>query len=109
MLSLQECRKILGPTCSLNDLELENYRDSLYALADISLNAYPKLQSSREITLPIQPKSVTFESMLNLLSKAEQEETIERAAIMEFEGGLTRQIAQKASLSPFFPTHDKRN
>jgi hypothetical protein len=40
MISLDECRKLLGPTCELSDEELERLRDDLYALADIVVTAF---------------------------------------------------------------------
>lgn len=39
MLTLERCRKILGPECLLSDEELEALRNQLYALADIVLVA----------------------------------------------------------------------
>jgi hypothetical protein len=35
MLSIEHCRRILGPGCQLSDDELERLREQLYALADI--------------------------------------------------------------------------
>lgn len=40
MLSLKQCRKILGKSCKLSDRELEELRDSMYGLADIVIEAY---------------------------------------------------------------------
>ena len=37
MLSVQQCRKILGVNCSLTDSEVEELRHQLYGLADIAL------------------------------------------------------------------------
>lgn len=108
MLSLQECRKYLGPTCTLSDSDLELFRDSLYALADIAMKTHPKLRSPTTTTLSFSPKVVTFEAMLNHLSEAECEEAKERVSIMEFEDGLPREEAEKIILSKYFKPH-KRN
>lgn len=108
MLSLQACRKILGPSCTLSDSDLEQYRDSLYALSDVAFKTYPKLRSPKAIALPFSPKVVTFETMLNHLSDAEREEAKERVSIMEAEGGLPREEAEKFILSKYFKP-DKRN
>ena len=41
MLSLEQCRQILGPAgCQMTDAELENLRDQFYALADIAISAF---------------------------------------------------------------------
>jgi hypothetical protein len=47
--------------------------------------------------------------MLNLLSKAEQEEAKERVSIMELEGGLTREEAEKLMLSKHSKHLNQRN
>jgi len=36
MLSVAQCRKILGPGCNLSDLDLELLRDQLCGIADVS-------------------------------------------------------------------------
>ena len=40
MLTLDECRKVLGPECKLSDSELEVVRGQLYGLADIAIAAF---------------------------------------------------------------------
>jgi len=40
MLSLKQCRKILGRKSKLTDQELEKLRDSMYGLADIAIQAF---------------------------------------------------------------------
>jgi len=37
MLTLDECRKVLGAGCKLSDTELAAVRDQLYGLADIAV------------------------------------------------------------------------
>jgi hypothetical protein len=108
MLTLKKCRDILGPSCSLSDSELEQYRDCLYALADIASKTYPKSRSTRATALPSPPKVVTFETMLNLLSEAEREEAKERVSIMEVEGEISREEAEKMILSKYLKPN-KRN
>ncbi len=108
MLSLQACRKILGPSCALSDSDLEQYRDSLYALADIALKTSPKIRQPRANALPFSPKVITFETMLNFLSEAEREEAMERVSIIEIEGGHSRKEAEKIILSKHFKPN-KRN
>lgn len=40
MISLDECRKVLGPECKLSDSELEVMRGQLYGLADIAIEVF---------------------------------------------------------------------
>jgi hypothetical protein len=107
MLSQKECRKIMGPTCTLSDSELNLLLEAHYAFAHIALETYPKLRSEK--VLPNQQQKVTFESMLKLLSEAEQEEAIERVGIMEFQGGLSCKEAEKEVMNEHFKRHNKRN
>ena len=41
MLSVQQCRKILGNGSSLTDSEVETLRDQLYCLAEVVVTALP--------------------------------------------------------------------
>jgi hypothetical protein len=40
MLSLEQCRRILGTDCQMPDAALKRLRDDLYALADITVVAF---------------------------------------------------------------------
>jgi hypothetical protein len=40
MLSVQECRAILGKECQLSDSEIEQLIEQLYGLADVSLASF---------------------------------------------------------------------
>jgi hypothetical protein len=40
MISVEQCRRILGEGCRASDNELERLREQLYALADIATSAY---------------------------------------------------------------------
>lgn len=40
MLTLEQCRRILGPECKLGDADLEELRGQLYGLADIAIEAF---------------------------------------------------------------------
>lgn len=76
MLLLQRCREILGPECLLSDTELQLLRDQLYGLADVIVTSFLKQKSHPE-----------------------REKWEERAAIMEFDGGLTRTEAESMALN----------
>ena len=40
MLTIEQCRQVLGSDCHLSDSELEALRDQLYALADITITVF---------------------------------------------------------------------
>ena len=40
MLSFQQCRQILGNSCSITDEELKVLRDQLYGLANVAVTAF---------------------------------------------------------------------
>ena len=40
MLTVEQCRKLLGKNCTLSDPELEALRDSLYKLADVAVETF---------------------------------------------------------------------
>ncbi len=101
MLSLQQCRKILDSSHSLSDSELEQYRNSLYGLADIVFNSWNKKYPNTKKNLPFQKPSVTFEEALNTLSDSEKSEAIERACIIEFDSGVSRKEAEEQALARY--------
>ena len=57
MISLDECRKILGDTCrGLSDAELDHLRQQLYGLADIAVTCY-LTKRNKTATLPAKEPS----------------------------------------------------
>jgi hypothetical protein len=66
-LSLDRCRSVLPPstTDQVDDLQVTSLRDHLYILADVVTELY-----------------------VQFASRGELEELLERAAIVEFDGGL---------------------
>jgi len=109
MLSLKECRKILGPSCSLTDSDIEQLREGLHALADIALEVYPKLQTPNT-TPPLTTKqTITFEDMFKLLSETEKDEVIERVSIIEFDGKFTRKEAEEITMSKYLKNYSHGN
>ena len=70
-LSISICRDLIGPGCSLTDEEVATLRDQLYSVA---------------------------EAITSLMPTPEELESVEeRAAIMEFEGGLNAKTAKFAA------------
>ena len=38
MLSIEECRRLLGESCPMSDKELTQVRDQLYLIADLAID-----------------------------------------------------------------------
>ncbi len=90
MLSLQRCREVLGPNCSLTDAQVERLRDELAAFADISLDEGRHRRQG--------DGKNAFEAALKLVPREQHYEIAERAAIMEVDGGVQRVEAEDAAL-----------
>ena len=110
VLSLQKCRELLSSNSVLSDSSLELLRDQLYAFADIATtelieqrrNGRYENSLGRRLQLVAVPQAlaitdeaVDFEEFLNPLSLDEREESEERAAVMEYDGGLPRKQAER--------------
>ena len=80
MLSLQKCRELLGPSAHLSDSELSALVNSLYVLAETAVRLHAC--AGRE------PGG-------RPLSADDQAEVDERAAIMEFDGQMSRADADR--------------
>jgi len=90
MLSLDNCRDLLG--CDgeeLNDADLQSVRDQLYSVARLTLEKSP-ISSVEEST---------FKDALAFFPQLERESIEERAALIEFEGKLRREVAEKNVVS----------
>jgi hypothetical protein len=117
MLSLQRCREILGQDCSLNDEELETLRNQLYGLADVvttvldthlrqngSLNSLvvkPRSKNTSKGSRHPSQEKRRFETELALLPEDVRTVILERTSIMEFDGGLARDVAEMAALAEY--------
>lgn len=84
MLSLERCRKVLGSSNKLSDEDLAMLRDQFYCLASLTLEERDR-----------QKKSLLC---LNdgLIDRDALEE---RAAIIEFEGNLSREEAESNAIA----------
>jgi hypothetical protein len=51
MLSVQQCRQILGNSYSITDEELKALRDQLYGLANVSITAFSDQLQSNKMSL----------------------------------------------------------
>ena len=88
-INLDACRRLLGPSGThLSDAELLNVRDELYAVAEYAIDSF----HSRDVA-PAERTAFEF------LTPDERDTVGERAAVLEFEGGLARSIATRAAIA----------
>jgi hypothetical protein len=90
MISLERCRKILGPKVSVSDENLAALREQLYSFAELALDIRDRKQSS------VLPYTSAFEQVA-----AEQHDPDvlrERAAIIEFDGNVSRDEAERKAI-----------
>lgn len=109
MISLDKCREILGPECTLSDTDLELFRQHLYTLAEIAFEAYPQLKSPKPSISRSKQKVVNFESMLRLLTETEREAALDWIAITVFDEELSREEAENKILADYLRQNDKGN
>jgi len=81
----------------LDDQELTVLREQSYAFAHFALGLYPPAAAAPS-TDPATGDAADFAAALTLIPQEHRDEVIERAAIMEYCGGLSRAIAEKAAV-----------
>lgn len=87
MLSLQNCRLLLkGDSEEVEDTDLTVIRDQFYELARLTLEQFVNRRAS-------------FNSVLESFEETEKEAIEERAAVLEFEGNLERETAERIAIS----------
>lgn len=89
MLSLQTCRELLGHDSNITDGQIEQLRSQMYALASVGISAHRRMTAG-----PAGP----FKSALSALAPSALAEAEERAAIADFDGGLSRDQAERLAL-----------
>jgi hypothetical protein len=89
VVSIAECRRVLGDGRPLSDSEVEHLRDQLYELARtiVDLSRVPLNEPERVIAQ---------------LPDDQRADVEERAAIVEFDGGLTRRLAERRAFTASF-------
>jgi hypothetical protein len=89
MLSVAQCRTLLpGAGDGLTDLEVERLRDGFAVVAGLALDGARRAGVSRP-----------GEEALDMVPSEQREDIQERAAIMEFDGGLPRDRAEWAAFA----------
>lgn len=89
MVPIAKCRWILGGECPLSDCEIERLRDQLYQLARTAVDL-----SQMPLSEP--------ERLIAQLPDDERADVEERAAIVEFDGGVGRRLAERRALTASF-------
>lgn len=88
MVSLQRCRELLtGDARAISDDKLEALRAQFYAVAQVGVRAAIRERQ--------------FAQAIAVLSEEERADVEERAAILEFDGRLSRDQAERLALSPY--------
>ncbi len=94
MLTTEQCQKILGDDVHISDERLERLRDEMYAMADVVTDHLAAAAPAR----PGGCKPADFDAALALFPDEEREDVAERAAIMQFEGGVLPDEAERAAV-----------
>lgn len=90
LISLERCRKLLGPNNKLSDETLATLREHLYCFAELALDVRNRQGSS-------ESKPDVFEKVAR--SPEALEDLRERAAIIEFDGNVSREEAERMALN----------
>jgi hypothetical protein len=107
MLTVKQCRQHLPPELrSMPDEEVERLRDALAALASVALESlqesgspetFRPVHGSGELSQKLVKQK--YRDLTTAVAEYERELILERAAIMEFDGGLEREAAEDLALS----------
>ena len=93
MFSLQRCREIVGPDSGLDDDQLVQVRDQMYAIADVVADVIGSVRP--------RPQSGGLRAAMTLIPGDEREAVEERAAIIEHDAGLPRDEAERQAVVSF--------
>jgi hypothetical protein len=107
MLVLESCRKLLPPTARpISADELESLRDQMVVLAQIAFESINEIRGAGTPKPKVSPGKArvgahqrSFQELIRSVPGSDRELIIERAAILEFEGGLSRKTAEDLALS----------
>ncbi len=98
MLSVKNCRQFLGlESDNLSDREIEVLRDHLYCLATRTVAQFVETQ---RLAKPVsKSNALDFRAALSSFGDDERGSVEERAAVMEFDGNLPRDEAERAAIA----------
>lgn len=97
MVSLERCRELIDQNHELTDERLEQVRDDVYQLASVAVEAFVH----RPDVMRSQHDSATFYAVLHGVGGELATGILERAAIAEFDGGVSRDEAERAAVFDF--------
>jgi hypothetical protein len=108
--SLARCRAILGSDGPESDRDLEQLRNQMYGLARVVVEACLCQPRQKGSPCALNAPSRVFDgsSGMALLPQEDRYDVEERAAIMEFDGGLARSAAELAALSEYWRVNHRR-
>ena len=110
MLSIDQCRQLLGAATPEDESDLLRIRDNMYELAQL----FVQLLHCGEVPLPdssLPPSDqplerdtrseirAPFSVLCSVIGDEAADALVERAAIMEFDGELTRDDAERLALA----------
>ena len=96
MLSVKCCRELLGTEAgTLSDRDIETLREHLYELANLSVSLFVETQRQAKPASNV----LDFKTALSSLIDGEIDSIEERAAIVEFDGKLPRDEAERAAIA----------
>lgn len=103
MLSLRRCRDLLTGAVGSSDVEVEQLRDQLHAIAEVAVEGFiakERVSATRSPTeaRPHDNSEDARPAALRLIAEPERHAVEERAAIMEYEGGLDRDHAERRAV-----------
>jgi len=115
MLSLKRCRELVGNEYRLSDSELQRLTERLYEIAHVAVENFKPCpanrkhrhdQTKQKRAKTSRPHSGSgsqgdYATLLALLSDDERYEIEERAAILEFDSGYSREKAEEYALREF--------
>jgi len=100
-LSLSQCRRLLGSGTSIDDANLARLRDELYKLAEVALEGFRHREKRNAEIRPLGGQATSASgnwTSVAMVPEAEREAVVERAAILELEAGLSRDLAERNAL-----------
>jgi hypothetical protein len=89
--SIDRCRKLLGPKLSGSDQDLAMLLEQFYSLADLILDVRADQKRSRNDVTDLLERAANSKEELEILQ--------ERAAIIEFDGDVSRDDAERMAIS----------
>jgi hypothetical protein len=103
MLSIEKCKKLIPADPKLDNQQLEALRHAFYEIAHVIVGRFEHKRSLSHCgTVEPKQEHASFEEIVSALPKEEREIVEERAAIMQFDGGCDREIAERYALRDYW-------